>query len=258
MALELSTWFEDRQKLEQMKPDGLTEEERSLRRLPIASLRTMPSVFQPRVEGMGTAGTAECLEALKDALEKQGSLDPVKVWKRGGIWWVVDGHHRLAVYQDAASAENSRRTTVPVKVLEGSLDEVLREAWGENSKYKFNLSAEDRAEMAWREVLLEKLSAKEISKAALVSERLVFTMRAGLKELRERFPDVKWECWPWKRVKQGKRMFFDELGGRNAAWESKKRRELREAVVRAFSGDLGRYPRLCAEATREAYGEVAD
>lgn len=256
--MEVLTWFEDRQRLEQMEPDEITEEERGLRRLPITALHTMPSVFQPRIDGMGAIGTAECLDALRHALEKQGSLDPVKVWKRGGTWWVIDGHHRLQVYQEASQREQSRRTTVPVKVLEGTLEGVLKESWGENAKYKYNVTAEDRAEAAWRHVLLGKLSIREISKASLVSERTVSTMRAGLKELRQRYPDVKWETWAWRKIKEGKRKLFGEHTSRGAAWEAKKRRELRESAVKAFSGDLGRYPRLCAEATREAYGEIAD
>lgn len=246
----LSTWLEDRQRLESMKPDELTEEERGLRSLPITLIQTMPSVFQPRVHGTGNLAAAETMEVLKSALEKKGNLKPVKVWKRGGIWWLVDGHHRLKVYQEAEG-----RTLIPVKILRGSLDEVLRDARQENGEHKNNLTREDRAEIAWQEVLRGRLSVKEIVEDSLIGERTVHRMKATLRRLQECDPRQKWEGWTWADVLRHKK----ELVGThtpNGQWEARQISELQDRVVSVLKTFPKDKPFWVGKALWRAYGEV--
>lgn len=178
-------------------PDVLTEEERKKPfSLPIDAVQVNHAVFQPRNlrDADTKAGSEEQVSTLLDDLERDGKLEePITVWKWGGVWWCVDGEHRLKAYQqwkwNGEGKAGARRRRMPVDVVEGSLDEVLREADRENFKTKFNVPLERRMNRGWSWTKAEK-EPMWIVEAARISKPSAYRQRKAYTDLRAQYPDL--------------------------------------------------------------------
>ena len=147
---------------------------------------TDTSVFQPREFSYGGREVdGKHVRKLATAISNTGELDPiavVKLWR--GQWYVVDGHHRLAAYQQLKWKD-------PLKCvwLGGArLRNVLAEALKANVKTSLPLDNTTRQNAAWRYTLLGGMSKAEIARACNISESQVANMRRVEKAFKEPGP----------------------------------------------------------------------
>tara|TARA_R100001129_G_scaffold135008_1_gene96486 strand:+ start:42630 stop:43406 length:777 start_codon:yes stop_codon:yes gene_type:complete len=149
--------------------------------LPVAQVRTMPEVFQPRMSAVFEKHVSD----LRTALRNAGELASILVMPIDDHAVVIDGHHRLEAYR----MEN--RSTIPVEFFVGSVLDALLRSGSENSKVTLPLSLEQRGNFAWRLVQLRNAvdvpgwiySRREISISAGISEGTVANMRRAVHKL---------------------------------------------------------------------------
>lgn len=147
-------------------------------RLTPKSIKVRPEVFQHR-KPLEHASDSH-VRGLTDAAKAQGSLAPVTVWWDGKHWNCIDGHHRMQAYMRA----NLFQTAVPVQVFKGTPMEALAFAAGANTKAKLQMSPGEKANAAWRLVVMGTgLTKAKQAEAAGVSTRLVAYMRNALEKL---------------------------------------------------------------------------
>lgn len=87
--MQQTTWYAAYITLQHKGVDILTDEERELRRLPIADIQTLEALFQPRQFDDETAKSGTHLSELVRVLKARGSLDSIVVLKAGvggGVW----------------------------------------------------------------------------------------------------------------------------------------------------------------------------
>jgi len=143
--------------------------------LPLGLIRLRPSVFQHRDpnEHEGKAHVRKLAEAIGRSRSK--TLEPLTVWWDGKAWIGIDGHHRHAAYTAANVGVNH---VVPVEVFEGSLGEAMAQAAAGNSKNKRSMTTAEKAQSAWRMVVMDpSLSKAAVADAASVSQSTVANMR---------------------------------------------------------------------------------
>ena len=141
-----------------------------------------PELFQPREFSFGLRQTdPDHAKKLKRAIGIQGELDPILVVKLGKKFVCVDGHHRLRAYKDA-------KWSKPIKCewFGGSLREAVDESMARNAKDRLNVPQADRLEAAWKRVLLEWGSKKQIVELCGVGDGTVAHMR----RVKERYKEM--------------------------------------------------------------------
>lgn len=212
--------------------------------LDVEQITTAVGVFQPRNLDGSLMQSEEHLKALSRVLaDDKRHLDRIKVWWSGKRWYVVDGHHRLISYKAA------RRKVIPVVVLAGSLEDMLKEACKENSKDRLPMSLDDKSTMAWRMVCLTKQSKREISRACGISERQVAYMRKAWKSIMARRESVQ-DALPnlrWWQV----RKFLAEKEGDPLDPDEKLRQDIEYMTKRLrkqHGGSLSKAPEVFAGA----------
>lgn len=247
--MEQSGWYYVFQTLKQRGADSLTDNERKLRRLPIREIKTIETVFQPRQMDKATAESGKHLGELKRALLAKGDLDPIAVWKVGGEWLCLDGHHRLEAYRQAGG----RRTHVPVRIFCGSLEDAFRLTVESNAPDKLNLTPDDKREAAWRMLLLG-FSFRQINQATTISKGTIHNMDKAKQRVREVCPSVIVEVWTWKKVKE---LLSNTGGERNETWKDVKAKEWAKQLARTFNGLPSQHPRIFAKALLTYDAETA-
>lgn len=143
--------------------------------LPLNSIRLRPNLFQHRDpnEHEGRAHVRKLAEAI--GRSKSRTLEPMTVWWDGRGWTGIDGHHRHSAYRLAAVEANH---IVPVDVFEGSLGEAMAQAAAANSKNKRSMTTAEKAQAAWRMVVMDQsLSKADVADAAGISQSTVANMR---------------------------------------------------------------------------------
>lgn len=249
--MKTTTWFSEFHALKSRGVDPLTDRERGLRRLPIESVRTLESVFQPRqMEDAGASG--KHLGELKRVLHEHGKLDPISVVKAGGEWYCIDGHHRLEAYRQ--SAASSERTHLPVKVFSGTLEEALQVSIKVNAPDKLNLTKEDKLEAAWRLVVLGEGSVAQVAIVTTISERTVQHMRRKLERARALHPSTPFESWPWETVKE---LLRGEIKEGLTMRHDAKAKEWAKTLARTFCGLPSAHPRVFAQALLQYNADTA-
>jgi hypothetical protein len=165
----------DWQKLEAQLAKGRPRPKVAPTGLALGSIRLRPSVFQHRDpnEHEGRAHVRKLVEAISRSKTK--ALEPMTVWWDGKTWTGIDGHHRHAAYTAAAVGGNH---IVPVEVFEGTLGEAMAQAAAGNSKNKRPMTTAEKAQAAWRMVVMDQsLSKVSVAEAACVSQSTVANMR---------------------------------------------------------------------------------
>ena len=149
--------------------------------LPLNSIRLRPTVFQHRDpnEHEGKAHIRKLVESIGRSRSK--TLEPLTVWWDGAGWTGIDGHHRHAAY---AAAQVGSGHIVPVDVFVGSLGEAMAKAAAGNSKNKLPMTTAEKAQSAWRLVVMDQsLSKAAVAESASVSQATVANMRRVHKQL---------------------------------------------------------------------------
>ncbi len=246
--MQQTTWHHAFTALQQKGVDRLTEEERELRRLPIADVHTFEALFQPRTFEDDASKSGAHLGELLRVLSVRGSLDPITVLKAGGVWWCVDGHHRLDAYRtrsEQQTGRGKRLTHIPVKVLVGTLADAFDFACEANAPDKLNMTQAEKLEAAWQRVLLGVASSSRISQVTTISERTVHNMRRALQQAKMLHSGVAFETWTWSKVKW---MLRGEPKEGQDMWQEAKAKEWAKQLARTFCGLPSQHPRVFAQA----------
>jgi hypothetical protein len=139
------------------------------------SIRVAAGVFQWRIPRRNMLPSDDHIFGMAQALHRQRTpLTPIIVFPVGDVFYVMDGHHRLAAYDTARWTK-----AIPAQVYQGSLDAAWRSALGRNSRDKLPMSKEDKTSAAWRIVKKNDPRDSIASTANLsqVSESTVDNMR---------------------------------------------------------------------------------
>lgn len=221
----------------------LSSAEKHTRRLPINSVQTLESVFQPRLLDDSLGDSGKHIGELVRTLDAQGALEPIAVIKlREDKWLCIDGHHRLTAYQQA----KGRRTHIPVRVFQGSLEEAYQYSVRANVPNKLNLTHDDKLEAAWRMLLMGVYSFGAINQTTTISKGTVHNMQRTLEQAKARWPASAFETWTWKKVKELFRRGVNQP--QREGWEAVKTKELAKQLAKAFNGVPNQHPRLFAGA----------
>ncbi|MFP1632911.1 ParB/RepB/Spo0J family partition protein [Zhengella sp. ZM62] len=154
-----------------------------LRALPLDKVRTMPTVFQPRMEAVSEKHVGD----LRSALRNLDDLTPILVLPVDDHVVVIDGHHRLEAYQMEGREE------IPVEFFGGTVQDALLRSGSANSCVTLPLTLEQRVNFAWRLVVLRDpqrqppwlFSRRDIVRSASVSQGTVAAMRRTANSLGE-------------------------------------------------------------------------
>jgi hypothetical protein len=122
---------------------GTTEDTVNLDR---NSIRVATQVFQWRIPKRNMLRSDDHIFRMAQALQQQRTpLPPIIVFPVGDVFYVMDGHHRLAAYDTARWTK-----AIPAQVYRGSLEAAWRSALGRNSRDKLPMEQEDKTAAAWR------------------------------------------------------------------------------------------------------------
>ena len=237
------------------KPDVLTDEERSLRRLPMKEIHVRDDYFQPRQFLDNESEIEKAIAEFTRLIHSGVQLPPIQVMKIEGRWYVIDGHHRLEAFWRATKERKTQlrkmgrsgreRTHVAVKVFNGSIRQAKDEALRRNVPYHVNLSLSDKTQEAWQRVTEGKHTQREIWEVSSISERTVKFMVATLAKVRGLYPDVNFaKGWKWRdvlRLVHGQEPLTDQESLDRHWVESKSRH-----FQKSFGDDLRKKTRLFA------------
>lgn len=191
-------------------------------------IKVAQKAFQWRVPTRNQIPSDDHILTLARAIQRGDEMPPILVFPVGRDFYVMDGHHRLAAYDNAGWSK-----AIPAQVFTGSLREAERAALRSNNKDQLSLTREDRTEAAWRLVRQRdpQDSIKSIMQDTGASKGTVNTMRATLEKLAElgNSPeDIKDMSWTKAR--------WDAKGGRedheHADWIEAEADKLLEDILR--------------------------
>lgn len=208
--------------------------------LPVSTIQLHADLFQCRPISEAHAGE------LAKALAGGAVLPPLLVVQVGVVAVLVDGHHRLAAHRMAGREE------VAVRYFAGTLREAVLAACGENYKSKLPMSATERADAAWRYVLLGGYSKATIAQSTGVAERTVAYMRSAMTQLGvEAFGYVAW--WQARLRAKGADP-ADMTDDEREDWLECTAQRHADTMARTFAGGLARNPEIAARALAIHFG----
>jgi ParB-like chromosome segregation protein Spo0J len=153
--------------------------------LGLSQLKLAEQLFQPRDQSMLFAPrySEHHVRHLAQIVRSGSLLEPVVVMSFGKRWFVIDGHHRLKAYRAAEF-----KHPIPVRVEHSRhrgrarVLGAIQASVALNSRDKLQMMPQDKANAAWRLVVISSddskpLSKKKISELTGVSPRTVATMR---------------------------------------------------------------------------------
>jgi hypothetical protein len=145
-------------------------------------IKVAEKAFQWRIPKRNLIPSDDHILTLAHAIQRGEEMPPILVFPVGIDYYVMDGHHRLAAYDNAGWAK-----AIPAQVFTGSLREAERAALRANNRDKLSLTREDRTEAGWRLVRQRDAqdSIKSIMQDTGVGKGTVNNMRDTLKKLVE-------------------------------------------------------------------------
>jgi len=213
-------------------------------RLPLSEINLLPELFQPR----GANGIVERhVQELKRSIKNQGELEPVVVTWFGPNAYLIDGHHRIAAYEQA-------RHTAPIPVIafEGTVKEAVLEAGKANSRAKLPMDTQGRQNFGWRLVMMGGYSKKEIRTASGISDGQVANMRRTAKLLGEEA--YQYATW-WRAQQAAKGMTSEPLSDdETEARLEALANDYADRMAKMFSTKLAQNPELAARAFAVYFG----
>lgn len=194
-------WAEDMKTLVTLEGEPRLTNEAS--EISLDEVMVLPSLFQPRGESLGFNPWASQrhVEELASAVSDGRKLDPIALVAFGPRWVLVDGHHRREAYIAAGWTK-----PVPAQVFDSPKAGEHRATWAValsaslNAKDKLPMSPRDKADAAWRLVVLADLemSKRELVESTTVRDRTIGNMRSARNKLLgagwtdERLYDLSW------------------------------------------------------------------
>jgi hypothetical protein len=192
-------------------------------------IKQEPDLFQPRYDSIAySPGRSETHIAELAKIARRGQeLDPVTVAAFGDEWFLIDGHHRLAAYQEAGWTK-----PIPVNALQSELRGEERITWAvemtfaDNAKNRLNMNTADKVDGAWRAISRKTEQSKAHAKRTFgVSDGTVAAMRRVRDDLEEAgrpaeaFPSWRMAKSELRRLKEddGEPRDFDQM------WDMQKR-----------------------------------
>jgi len=201
-----------------------------------------PVVFQTRspVAWQSTLHVKELAEELRGGKP----LDAVTVFWAGRCWLLIDGHHRMAAYREAAW-----RKAIPVKVFKGSLDQAIGHPLSVNRKAQLRMGSEEKSNAAWRVTCTTNLSPEELQDVSGRSRRTIFYMMGARKKLAEDgFPLDTIAYWSWARAWSESKGEAYETKEWDDSEVEKQARELAAKMTKLFGERLRRQPQIVGRA----------
>src|SRR5262249_52778644 len=104
-------------------------------------IKVAEKAFQWRMPKRNQIPSDDHILALARAIQRGDEMPPILVFPLGRDYYVMDGHHRLAAYDNAGWSK-----AIPARVFTGSLRQAERVALRSNNKDKLSLTREDRTE----------------------------------------------------------------------------------------------------------------
>jgi hypothetical protein len=156
------------------------------------SIHVAAKVFQWRVPKHNMLPSDDHIFRMARAIQQQRlPLTPIIVFPVEDVFYVMDGHHRLAAYDTAGW-----KKVIPARVYQGSLEAAWLSALGYNSRDKLPMDQLDKTFAAWRIVKKNdpRYSKSTIMKLTAVAKGTVDNMRAV-----------------WKKINDGKHGTTEEL-----------------------------------------------
>ncbi len=196
--------------------------------LPMRRVKMRPEVFQHRSPVQYQSD--DHVRDLADSAKRM-DLEAITVWWDGKYWTVIDGHHRIHGYIHANRGEKP----IPVEVFEGTPLQALVRAAAANSKPKLQMTQTERANAAWRLVIMgESMTKAEQADAAKVSPRLVATMRSAKLSLLNKpiFSPERLSEMTWQEARR-------EVAGTPSEWSPEEEDERVEKMAKALRKALG-------------------
>ena len=126
------------------------------------------------------------------------ALGRLLVFWAGNAWVCIDGHHRLAAYEQRGLVD------VPVEVFTGELHEAVKQALLRNTEDKLPVEERERTAAAWELVATwnEAYSKAEIAGMAGVSTSTVGNMREVFGQLKTLHPHQDLSAFTWKQAQE--------------------------------------------------------
>jgi hypothetical protein len=182
---------------------------------------------------------ASMVRVLAQRVRTSGRLDPVLLWQEqdadgvtSGRLLLLDGRHRLAAYRSAWKSDRK----VPAVVLHCTRHHALLAAVRANTRETLPLTAQERADAAWRLVRApEGFTVRETSEASGVSPRTVDNMRKRAKEMNA---SGREPTGTWWRDKQDHNGEIDE----KPEMTDQQRQALVERMAKEIKAVLGKTP----------------
>jgi hypothetical protein len=135
-------------------------------------------LFQPREFSYGARSVnGDWVKELARRIGIHGELEPVLVIRLGNEWVCVDGHHRIAAYR-----VKNRKAPIKCEWFNGTPAEAVDDCMRRNNKDHLPVPLADRCEEAWRRILLDQGSKKEISGACGISTSTIANMRKSKRD----------------------------------------------------------------------------
>ncbi|MCK1518626.1 ParB-like nuclease domain-containing protein [Bradyrhizobium sp. 190] len=171
-----------------------------------SEVETRTELFQPRKFSEGLRDVdPKHVKDLGIRIGKKGELDPITVVKIGTGWVCVDGHHRLAAY-----VARKWTGTIRCEWFPGSATEARDAGLLKNEVAKLPMQQSDRFEEAWKRVVMQQGSKREIVRITGASDGMVALMRRVVasyraqdlpgQRLKKRINDLGAETWSSTRA----------------------------------------------------------
>jgi ParB-like nuclease domain len=179
----------------------------------LKDIETLKDLFQPREKFEGHT------KDLMGALKRNGALDPILVGWTGKRAVLIEGHHRHAAYERSGF----KPKPVAVEWFVGSVNEAVSASMALNSKFKLNMTTQDKLNAAWRLIRLGGFSRAQIVRDASIGDGQVSRMRRVLKA---HYADVI-EVDTWAKASR-------IASGKNHEWTESELEEKLRLQVAAF------------------------
>ena len=155
-------------------------------KLTVRSIKTEPTLFQPRSHGgwkngNHVEGLVASIRSGQEVNGTDGVEEPVTVLWNGRDWTCLDGHHRLEALKGKLKV--GMTATVGVLVFRGSVEDAMLRSSRGNSRDKLAMSKSEKSAQAWRMFLMGAWRRREIADACNVTTRTVERMAKAVREL---------------------------------------------------------------------------
>ena len=211
--------------------------------LPAALIKAMPEVFYTRGKDWSEYQVAVMCRALQAGFD----LEPILVIQIADSTIVVDGHHRLEAYGRVKGAN-----PVQVRYFPGTPSGALLEAVRCNAHASIQMDGPQRQTCAWRLVLTQLYSKRDIAQASGVSLGQIGNMRVAARELGDAAMDQPTWFLAQKAWKGTSRQAMND--DERELWVQQQAERGAEGLRSKFGMWLAKHPEIAAQALAIYFG----